>query len=378
MINPRRLQAVARKEFLHVLRDWRSLFLAIAIPALLIVLFGYALNLDLDNIPTVVWDQSGTPESRDLLSQFQGSPYFKIVAAHDNYRALQEALEKGTAMIALVIPWDFAEAVRNDKPTALQVIADGSDATRARLALGYAGTLGSIFNQSVLTRRMDFQGRKVQDPPVELKSRAWFNADLRSQNETVPGILVIVIIVIAAMLTSITVAKEWEMGTMEQLISTPVRVPELVFGKVAPYFVIGFVDMVIAVVMGRYLFGVPFRGNVALLFCTASIFLAGALFFGLMVSIVFKKQVLANQTALLASYLPTMMLSGFVFDIDNMPRIYHYLTYLVPARYILEILRAIYLKGVGLEILWFNALLLCVYACLMVALCLKRLKLTLE
>jgi ABC-2 type transport system permease protein len=201
---------------------------------------------------------------------------------------------------------------------------------------------------------------------------------MRSQNNIIPGVIVVVMIVIAAMLTSITVAREWEVGTMEQLISTPVRAPELVFGKVVPYFVIGIVDVAIAVAMGQWIFDVPLRGSTGLLFGMTAIFLTGALFFGIAVSIAVKKQMLSNQIALLASYVPTLLLTGFIFAIENMPKPIQCLTYIVPARYFLAILRGIYLKGIGLEILWLNALLLTLYAVIMIVVANKRMKMTLE
>ena len=208
--------------------------------------------------------------------------------------------------------------------------------------------------------------------------RAWFNPELRSQNNIIPGILAIVMVVIAAMLTSVTIAKEWETGTMEQLISTPLRVPELLFGKVTPYFVIGVADVAIAVALGQWLFHVPLRGNPGLLFAMAAVFLTGALFFGLVLSINLKSQVLANQIALVASYLPTLILSGFVFAISSMPVPLQWLTYIVPARYFIKLLRGIYLKGVGLETMWLSALLLAVYAGIMIIVAHKRMKLKLE
>ena len=377
-MNPQRLIAIARKEFIHVFRDWRSLFLAIAIPILLIMLFGYALTLDLRNVPTGVWDQSHTPESREFLSLFDGSPYFHLTRYYDNYRGLQAALDSGQAMIAMVIPGDFADKVKENRAVNIQVIVDGSDANTARLALGYAGSLGLIYSECVGAKRMRLLGAGELVMPVMLEQRAWYNPDLRSENTIIPGILAIVMVVIAAMLTSITVAKEWEMGTMEQLISTPVRVPELIFGKVVPYFVIGMVDVAIAVAMGQWGFDVPLRGNAGLLFAMAAIFLTGALFFGMMISVVMKTQVLANQVALIGSYLPTLMLSGFVFAIENMPLPIQCLTYIVPARYFIVLLRGIYLKGIGLEILWLNALLLTVYALIMIAVANKRMKLKME
>jgi len=377
-MNRMRLLAIARKEFIHVLRDWRSLALAIAIPMLLISLFGYALNLDVDNVPTVVWDQSHTPESRELLSLLDGSPYFKLESYHDNYRELQLALDTGKALIAVVIPSDFAGAVQANKPASVQLIADGSDANTGRLVLGYATALGLIYNQRLTIERMQLLGQAAITMPVELAPRAWYNPDLRSSNNIIPGIFAIVMMVIAALLTSVTVAKEWELGTMEQLISTPVRGPELVFGKLIPYLVVGFVDVAIAVAMGEWVFNVPLRGSPGLLFGMAAVFLVGALCMGITLSIVIKKQVLAIQSALVGTFLPAMLLSGFVFAIPNMPVLIQFLTYIVPARYFIALMRGIYLKGIGLEIMWLNALLLVLWAASVLILANRRLRLKLD
>lgn len=378
MMKIQRLSAVARKEFIHVFRDWRSLFLAIAIPMVLILLFGYALNMDLKNVSTAVWDQSNTPESRELISLFDGSPYFSLNSYHDNYRSLQAALDSGQAMLAIVIPADFTGKIQHGEQVKVQVIVDGSDANTARLALSYATGLGLIYSRQVGTQRLRLLGKGELMMPVEMVPRAWYNPDLRSQNVIIPGILAVVMMIIAAMLTSITVAKEWEVGTMEQLISTPVRVPELIVGKFIPYFVIGILDVSIAVIVGRYLYGVPLRGSVGLLFLMASIFLTGGLFFGMMISIVMKTQILANQVAMVAGFLPTMLLSGFVFAIENMPAPIQWLTYIVPARYFIALLRGIYLKGIGLEILWIDALLLTGYTGIMILFAHKKMKLMLE
>ena len=203
----RRTAAVARKEFLHVLRDWRSLVLALAIPALLILLFGYALKLDLNDVPTTVWDQSRTPESRDLIAQFDGSPYFSIAAYREGYRALQQDLDTGRALVVLVVPRDFADRCGPTSLWPVQVIADGSDANTARLALGYADALGALYGRQVTAERLDRLGVGKAAPPVDMRQRALYNADLRSQNVLVPGIIVIVMVVISAMLTSVTVAR---------------------------------------------------------------------------------------------------------------------------------------------------------------------------
>ncbi len=378
MFSPRRFIAIARKEWTHIIRDWRSLLLAIAIPVVLILLFGYALNMDLKNVPAVVWDQSRTPQSREFLSLFDGSPYFSVRQYHSGYARIQDDLDSGRAMIAVVVPVDFSRKVQQGEPVDVQVIVDGSDSNTARLAVAYANSVGMIFSRQVGARRMGLMGQGELAEPVDLHPRAWYNPDLKSQNVIIPGILAVVMMVIAGMMTSVTVAREWETGTMEQLISTPVRVPEIVFGKVLPYFVLGLLDVAIAAALGEWLFHVPLRGSPGLLFLSASVFLTGALFFGLAVGIVMKTQVLATQIAMIAGFLPTLLLSGFVFAIENMPALIQLITYIVPARYFIALLRGIYLKGIGLEILWLNLLLLGIYAAIMVILANRKLKLKLE
>ncbi len=377
-MNRQRLAAIARKEFIHVMRDWRSLYLSLAIPVMLIMLFGYALTLDLRNVPTVVWDQSRTQQSRDLLSLFAGSPYFSMEGYYDDYGALQRALEKGEALVALVVPSDFAEKITARKSVAIQILGDGSDANTSRLAMGYAAGVGLIYSSGVTARLMQFMEQTDLSPPVTMVPRSWYNPDLRSQNVIIPGIIALVMVVIAAMLTSVTIAREWETGTMEQLISTPLQGPELIFGKVIPYFTIGMADVAIAVAMGKWMFQVPIVGNAALLFAMAAVFLTGALFWGMFLSIVLKSQVLANQIALVSGYLPTLILSGFVFAIENMPLPIQCITYIVPARYFIAILRGIYLKGIGLEIIWLDAILLSVYALIMIVLANRKFKFKLE
>ncbi len=378
MFKWQRFQAVVHKEFIHVIRDWRSLALAIAIPVFLIFLYGYALTLDLKNIPTRVWDQSRTPESREFISLFQGSPYFSIVGYSDGYPSIQEALDRNQAMIGLVIPADFAGRLNRNMPVYIQAIVDGGDANTSRLAMSYVSAITAAYNINTSIRLLAKAGLSGTIQPVNFIPRVWYNMDQRSQNAILPGIIAIVLVVISAMLTSVTIAREWEMGTMEQLISTPIRPAELILGKVVPYFIIGMIDVLIAVIMSRWVFQVPIRGNPALLFGMAALFLTGALFLGMTLSIVLKSQVLANQIAIVSGFLPTLILSGFVFAIHNMPEALQYLTYIVPARYFITLLRGIYLKGIGLEILWANALMLFLYALILIALAHLKLKFELE
>ena len=370
-----RFIAVARKESIHVVRDWRSLVLAIAIPMLLIALFGYALTMDLKQVPTAVWDQSQTAQSRELLGLLDGSAYFSVDHYTGGYRDLTDMLDAGAIMVALVIPADFADRSRAGQPVEIQALIDGTDANNATLAIGYVNAIGRIYNSRTRVAAGAGRGGAGQ---VSLEPRAWYNPEMESRNVIIPGIIALVMVVIAAMLTSVTMAREWETGTMEQLISTPIQVPELVLGKVVPYFVIGLADVAIAVAMGHWIFDVPLRGSTGLLFLSASVFLTGALFLGLLLSIVLKTQVLANQIALFTGYLPTLLLSGFVFGIYNMPAAIQAITFIVPARYFITLLRGIFLKGIGLEVLGLNAALLTIYAAVMVFLSHRKMKLKLE
>ncbi len=360
--------AVARKEFLHILRDPRSLAMAIAIPMLMLLLFGYALTLDVDHVPLVVWDQSHTPESRDVVSRFSGSPYFSLVRYVDNEHDMNRAIDSGQALMGLIIPYDFARRLSFDRQAPLEVAISGVDSNTATIALGYADAIVEIYSQDMMVRRFGRQGPTKVQIPLDVRGRVWFNADMESKNYIVPGLIAVIMMVIAAMLTSLTFAREWERGTMEQLISTPVRGSELVLGKLIPYFAIGLLDMVLAVLLGQFMFAIPLRGNVALLFGIASIFLVGVLAMGMLFSIATKSQLLASQLAMTVTFLPAFLLSGFIFAIVNMPRPIQWITYLVPARYFIGILKGIYLKGVGLEILAADTILLVVFAAAMVVL----------
>jgi len=362
----RRVRAVARKEFLHIIRDPRSLGMAIAIPMLMLILFGYALTVDVDNVPTVVWDQSGTQASRELLSRFDGSPYFSIVGYERDDEALQRAIDTRRALVALTIPSEFAQDVQAGRRAAVQMVVDGSDSNTATIAIGYAEAICRTYAQEVAIDSLRRLGGPDIRTPLEVRPRVWFNADMQSRNYIIPGLIAVIMMVIAALLTSLTVAREWERGTMEQLVSTPVKGAELILGKLIPYFAIGMFDVLLAVLMGQFLFQVPLRGNVALLFGMAAVFMAGALSMGMVISIATKSQLLASQVAMTATFLPAFLLSGFMVPIVNMPPPIRAVTYLVPARYFVALLHAIYLKGVGLEIVAFEAVLLTVFGAVMV------------
>jgi ABC-2 type transport system permease protein len=271
-------------------------------------------------------------------------------------------LDTGRALMGLVIPADFSRNLELDRETAIQVLADGTDANTATIALGYANAITLLYSQDLMKEKMTRLGAGKISPPLEPRIRVWFNPDLESKNFIVPGLIAIIMSILAAILTSGTIAREWERGSMEQLISTPLSKGELILGKLIPYFLIGMTDLALSVVMGRVLFGVPLRGSGFLLFSLAGLFLLGAICQGVLVSIVTKNQLLSSQISIILSYLPTFILSGFIYPIHNMPQFIQVLTYIVPGRYVVTVLKGIYSKGIGLEILWAEALLLALYA----------------
>lgn len=368
----RRLLAIARKEFLHIRRDPRSMGMAVAIPMLLILLFGYALTLDVDNVPIAVWDQSVSPESRELVSRFDGSRYFDVRLRAEGYPDIERAIEAGQVMAAVVIPRDFSARMSTGRVAAVQFLIDGSDSNTATIALGYAESVTLGYSRDIAFRGARVGGTDTLRDPLEVRPRVWFNADMKSKNYIIPGLIAVIMMVIAALLTSLTVAKEWETGTMEQLISTPIRARELVLGKLLPYFAVGMLDVLIAVGMGEFLFQVPLRGSVALLFGMAAVFLAGALSMGMVISIVTKSQLLASQLAMVLTFLPSFLLSGFMYNIGNMPKSIQVVTYIIPSRYFVTLLKGIYLKGAGLSVLLGEAALLTVFGVTMVLLASRK------
>jgi ABC-2 type transport system permease protein len=361
-----RLKAIARKGFIQIIRDPRSLGLAISMPVILLLLFGYALTLDVDRIPTVLYDLDATPRSRELADRFLQTRYFHLQATVHSYSDLLRMLDNGETMMGLVIPANFSRDLELSRESHIQILMDGKDANTATIALGYASTIVTLYSQDLLRHKMNQLGVGKISPPVVPRIRVWFNPELESRNFIVPGLIAVIMSILAAILSSGAVAREWERGTMEQLISTPVRKTELILGKLIPYFFIGIFDLALSVAMGTLLFGVPLRGNGLLLFSLAGLFLLGAICQGFVVSIVTRNQLLSSQISIILSYLPAFILSGFIYPISNMPLVVQLVTYVFPARYIVSILKGIFSKGIGLEILWMEALLLGVYALAMI------------
>jgi len=370
----RRIKAIAWKEFIQIKRDPRSLSLALGIPIFLLLIFGYGLSLDIDNVATVIWNQDASSQvSRDFLLNFKNSKYFKIIAYTDNYRDIERMINSGEAMLALIVPKDFSHYVESGKTAPLQLITDGSDANTATIAIGYVRSVVSGYNINLLAETFNQKGVTF-GKSLDVRPRIWFNEGLVSTWFITPGVIAMIIMVISALLTSLTVAREWERGTMEQLISTPVKAPELIIGKFIPYFTIAFFDLLVGLIMARFLFDVPFRGSYLLLFFLSALFLTGALSQGIIISVVARTQLMASQLATLTTLLPTILLSGFIYPIFNMPKFLQAVTYFIPSRYYIVILRDLFLKGNGLTTLWDEALFLFLFAFAMLGLAIRKFK----
>lgn len=355
-VNITRLGAVARKEIIQLRRDARSLILAFALPVLLLILFGYAITWDVNDIKTVVIDQDRSLRSRELIDAFTSSGYFTIREYISDASKIDERLKKGTDQIALVIPPDFSESLERSDGAQVQALVDGSDANTASIIIAYAEAVTLKYSANVQLKGQTFT------PVVTAQSRVWYNEALTSRNMIVPGLVAVIMMIIAAMLTSLTIAREWERGSMEQLAATPVTRLEVVLGKLIPYLAIGLIDVIVCSLLGIWLFGVPFRGNPFLLMILSFFFLTGALGLGMFISAVAHSQLEATQLAMLITFLPAYLLSGFMFAIDVMPVALRGITYLVPARYFLVVTRGIFLKGVGVEVLRIQGLLMIAFS----------------
>ena len=356
-----RVKAVAKKEIIQILRDHSSLAMAILMPVCMIILYGYSLSLDVNNIVTVVLDRDKQELSREYIDRFKGSTYFDVKYYTDSYKELQYLMDSSVCVVGVVIPDDFTEKLSKGEEAPLQVIIDGSDTNTASTAQGYVTAITQIYNLELMEKALDKKGFRAGNK-IDNRIRVLFNEDLESKNFIVPGLIAVIIMVIASLLTSLTVAKEWDSGTMEQLIATPITPRELVTGKLIPYIIIGFVDVLLAIATGIIIFKVPIKGNIFEIFLYSIVFLVGVMSWGLMISVISKNQLVATQMSIVSSFLPSFLLSGFMFPIYCMPVVIQYITLIIPARYLIVIMRGIFLKGIGFHILWPQVLLLLIYA----------------
>jgi ABC-2 type transport system permease protein len=361
-----RLVAIARKEAIQIRRDVRSLLIVLVMPAALVLLFGYGVSLDLKHLPVYVYDRDGSQQSQDLLKRFQASEYFSIVRSVNSYPEAVTALDGGQAKMALVIPWDFSRKLRAGGPVDVQALVDASDDNTANVLIGYTQAVVQSYSVNLQVEWAQNRGvQQVAQMPLTVEARTWFNEDLESRAFIVPGVLALVMSVIGAFLTSLTIAREWERGTMEQLVSTPVTALEILVGKLAPYFVMGMFAAAVCALLGVFWFQVPFRGSVLTLLASTALFLTAVLCLGFFISVVAKNQLAASQAALLATFLPAFLLSGFLFAIEQMPAPIRLVTHIIPARYYTTVLKAVFLKGTPIAMLYTQLLPLALLALLL-------------
>ncbi len=359
----RRLKAIAVKEILQVWRDPRSLMIALLLPFTQMFLFGYGVNLDLKHLPVCTFDREGSQLSQDLLKRFQATQYFNIVHNAKTYTEITAAIDDGQCGLAIVIPPDFSERLNDTGTAPVQAILDATDDNTANIAFGYAAAVVQGYSSYVAVTWMDRQGKPLQQiQPMVVQSRVWFNEDLESRNFIIPGLVAMIMALVGAQLTSLTISREWERGTMELLISTPVKPSELMLGKLMPYLVLGWLDAAFCLALAALWFGVPYRGTLFALFVTTSLFLIVVLSIGYLMSVLIRSQVGASQIALLVTMLPTTLLSGYIFPIDQMPRVIQGITYLIYSRYYVSIVKDLFLKGSGLTELSAPIVFLVVYA----------------
>lgn len=363
-----RLWAIARKEAIQLRRDARSLGLAFVLPVIMLVLFGYAITTDVQHITTAIVDRDHTPESRSLTEAFAGSSYFLVKERPASSEGVEKLIDLAKVRVVIVIPERFSVDLKSGRPAAVELLLDGSDAKTANVARGYADAIARTYSQNATIVS------RIGPAAVTAEGRVWYNETLDSRAMIVPGLIAVIMSIISAMLTSLTVSREWERGTMEQLAATPVSRTEVILGKLLPYLVIGLIDVAVAVIVGVYVFEVPFRGNLLTFALGTTVFLIGVLGLGTLLSTGLKSQLLASQAAIFATYLPALLFSGFMYTISNMPVVLQWISAIVPARYYVTFTRGVFLKGNGLDVLWPAIVGLAIYAGFVVAMSIRNFK----
>jgi ABC-2 type transport system permease protein len=360
-----RFAAIVRKEVIQISRDLPSLLIIVTMPVLLMLAFGYGVRFDIQHIPVYVFDREGSQQSQNFLKHFQASEYFNVVRTVDNYPALIRALDAGDCRLAIVIPADFSEQLKTGGPVSVQALMDATDNNTANVSISYSEAVVQNYNREIQLDWLRGHGQTEFQPPLTVDTRTWFNEDLESTANIVPGVIAIIMAVIGSFLTSLTIAREWERGTMEQLISTPITPLELMVGKLVPYFVIGLLDTALCAVIAIWWFDVPFRGQWSVFFLSCTLFLTVVLSMGYFVSVAAKSQLAASQVALISTFLPAFLLSGFIYPIDQMPPVIQVITHLIPARYFMTIIRDVFLKGTSLPLILNDLIALAIFALLL-------------
>lgn len=350
---------IIKKEFLQFKRDPKMFALILIMPVVQLIFLGYAANMDVVNVPTVIFDQDQTETSRQFLKKFSGSGYFEFVEQAVNYKTLQSKIEKGDAILGLVIPIDFEKKILRNETVSLQAIFDGSDGNKASITAGYLQRIVGDYSIELINNTIAKTGRSGSlISTVSSETRAWYNPELTTRIYMVPGIVGLLLSIITLILTSLAIVKEKEIGTLEQIIVTPIKPYQLIIGKLIPFAILGFIAVVIVLIAMRFIFDIPIRGSIAFLFFSTFVYIISTLGLGLFVSTISKTQQQAMMLAIFVILLPMVFLSGFAFPIENMPPIIQGITFIIPLRYFMTIMRGIILKGVGFQELWGELLVL--------------------
>lgn len=368
-----RLLAVARTEWIHNLRDKRSLFVILILPVVLLLLYGYGINYDLRDVPFAVQDLSGSTHSRDLIQSLIRSDYFVLREAITDQRRIPELLDRGDVVFALMIPPDFERLLGAGRPAPVQVILNGADTTRAGIAQGYVQGALQNYSERLLAEYL-LQRGQTAPVPFEVRTTILYNPGLNSTRFIVPGLIAILLTILSSLLTSTAVVREREWGSFETLISSPARPSDIMLGKLVPYIAIAFVDVVLSILTGVFVFHVVPAGSLALLLSVSFLYLLASLSLGLLFSTVAKTQQLAILLAVLTILLPTILLSGFVFPVRSMPIALRFISNFIPATHFLIIIRGIYLKDVGLHVLWPRVLIMALFSVVLLLLAARRFK----
>lgn len=357
-----RIRPIIIKEFRQVARDRRSLGVLLFIPTFMLIMFGYALNFDVKHTSLAIYDEDKSQTSRDFVENFLHSEYFDLKYYLNSAREIDELLGEEKVRVALVIPQDFSERLLAGREAVVQVIVDGANSNAAVTAIGYVSFIVQNYSTKILTNALVRTGQSGLSLPIDYRPRVWYNPELRSAKFLVPGLIVFILMVTTVISTSLSVVREKERGTMEQIIVSPIKPLELILGKTIPYIFISLIATLVILLVSYFLFDVVIKGSYLLLFVVTLIFLTGGLGLGLLISTIADTQQLAFMLAVLVTILPSFILSGFVFPIRNMPVVIQAITYLIPARYFLVVLRSIILKGVGLSAFWDQVLFLITFA----------------
>lgn len=349
---------IIKKEFFQLKRDKKLFAIVILAPVLQLIFLGYAATMDINKIDTIIFDQSKSPMSRELINKFQSSGYFDIVAYVDNYEKINELIEANKASVAFVIPSDYEKKLNKNETSIIGVFLDGSDGNKAAITNGYIQSIISNYSLNLLSERINKIGTGLRLNNIEAKSRVWYNPDLKTRNYMVPSILALILMVITLALVSMALVKEREIGTLEQLIVTPIKPYQLIIGKLIPYFLIANISLILVILVMVYWFNINIRGSFLLLYLASLIFILSTMGLGLLASTISKTQQQAMMISIFAFNMPMIYLSGFIFPIENMPEVIQIISYFIPLRYFLLIIRGIILKGIGFIELWDNFIIL--------------------